>query len=144
MTDWVDFYILPTQDPKDRRVTACKLVEKAYRQGLTLYIKTQDEEESRVLDDLLWTFRQGSFVPHEMAGSSNKDVPIVIGHGEMVDDERDVLVNLSEIVPEGYERFRRVAELVDQDEATKKAGRERYKTYQLQGLEIKTHALEKA
>ena len=36
MTDWVDFYILPTHDPKDRRVTACKLIEKAYRQGLTL------------------------------------------------------------------------------------------------------------
>ncbi|MEI6354518.1 MAG: DNA polymerase III subunit chi [Methylococcus sp.] len=144
MTDWVDFYILPSEDPKSRRVTACKLVEKAYRQGLTLYIRTQDEEESRVIDDLLWTFRQGSFVPHEMAGPSNEDVPVVIGHGEMEGDARDVLVNLAVVVPTGYERFRRVAELVDQDEATKKAGRERYKTYQLGSLEIKTHALEKA
>jgi DNA polymerase-3 subunit chi len=54
-----------------------------------------------------------------------------------------VLVNLSPEIPPGFERFERVAELVDQDEAVKLAGRRRYKSYQAQGYVIQTHNLDR-
>ena len=140
----IDFYILPGSDPHARRLTACRLVEKVYRQGHTLYLKTDSEEEMRLFDDLLWTFRQGSFVPHELAESADREAPVVIGHAPPPPDLCDVLVNLGTEVVEGFGAFERVAELVDQQESIKRAGRQRYKQYQLEGYEIQTHQLDRA
>ncbi len=139
----IDFYVLPSHDPHTRRVMACKLVEKAYRQGHTVYLKTDTEEESRVFDDLLWTFRQGSFVPHEMAGPSTPEAPVIIGHLPAPEAMRDVMVNLCQEVPQGYTSFERLAELVDQDESIRSAGRRRYRHYQAEGHSIQTHQLDK-
>ena len=139
----VDFYILPGRDPHTRRLTACKLIEKAFRQGHSLYLKTDSAEETRQFDDLLWTFRQGSFVPHELAGTPKAEAPVSIGHEPPPEGSRDVLVNMGMTMPEGFEAFDRVAELVDQDAAIRRAGRERYKQYQAQGHAITTHQLDR-
>ena len=137
----IDFYVLSTHDPQQRRVTACRLVEKAYRQGLPLYLKTASEEDTRVFDDLLWTFRQGSFVPHERVDSADREAPVIIGHQAPPPECRGVLVNLGAEVPAGWQQFERVAELVDQDEQVRHAGRQRYKHYQSEGHAIQTHTL---
>ena len=138
----IDFYILASADPYSRRVMACKLIEKAYRQGHTLYLKTSSEEETRLMDDLLWTFRQGSFVPHELAAAGTLEATVIVGHDDPPPGLRDVLVNLGPETPAGFEGFERVAELVDQDESVKQAGRRRYKDYQSQGYTIQTHHLD--
>jgi DNA polymerase-3 subunit chi len=138
----IDFYVLPSHDPHTRRVTACKLVEKAYRQGHTVYLKTDTEEESRMFDDLLWTFRQGSFVPHELAGLPEPEAPVLIGHGAAPEAMADVLVNLAPEVPPGFERFHRVAEFVDQDELVKQEGRRRYKAYKDAGYDPEMYRLD--
>ena len=140
----IDFYVLPSHDPHTRRVTACKLVEKAYRQGHTVYLKTDTEEESRMFDDLLWTFRQGSFVPHELAGMPELEAPVIIGHRLPPEGMRDVIVNLGQDVPEGYAAFERLAELVDQDESIRSAGRRRYRQYQADGHVVQTHQLDRS
>ncbi len=140
----IDFYILPSSDPHARRVMACRLVEKAYRQGHSLYLKTDSEEETCLFDDLLWTFRQGSFVPHEPAGSPDREAPVIIGHELPPADRRDVLINMGVDTPPGFEAFERVAELVDQQESIKLAGRLRYRQYQSDGYEIQTHPLDRA
>lgn len=139
----VDFYILPGRDPHARRVTACRVVEKAFRQGHSVYLKTDSAEETRQFDDLLWTFRQGSFVPHELAGMPEAEAPVIIGHEPPPEGPRDVLVNMGMTMPEGFEGFERVAELVDQEEAIKRAGRERYRQYQVQGHAITSHTLDR-
>lgn len=140
----IDFYVLPGDEPHARRVTACRLIEKAYRQGHRLYLKTESEAETRVLDDLLWTFRQGSFVPHELAESADPEAPVIIGNGVPPADMRDVLINLGSDMVVGFQNFDRVAELVDQQEYIRRAGRQRYKLYQSQGYEIQTHQIERS
>ena len=140
----VDFYVLPGHDPHVRRVTACKLIEKAYRQGHRLFLKTDTPEETRQLDDLLWTFRQGSFVPHEVQGPDNAEAPVIIGHDPPTAGQCAVLVNLGHGVPAGFDVFERVAELVDQEESTRLAGRERYKIYQQAGCVMQKHQLDRA
>jgi DNA polymerase-3 subunit chi len=139
----IDFYLLGSGDPRSRLVTACRLIEKAFRQGHKVYLHTASEEETRILDDLLWTFRQGSFVPHELHPGASAEAPVIIGHGSAPETMADVLVNLSPEVPAGFDRFARLAELIDQDEAVKRAGRRRYKIYQEQGHEIQTHHLDR-
>ena len=140
----IDFYVLPGDEPHARRVTACRLIEKAYRQGHRLYLKTESEAETQVLDDLLWTFRQGSFVPHELAESADPEAPVIIVNGVPPADMRDVLINLGSDMVVGFENFDRVAELVDQQEYIRRAGRQRYKLYQSQGYEIQTHQIERS
>lgn len=139
----IDFYLLATADPQNRRITACKLIEKAYRQGHRVYLQTGSEEETRTMDDLLWTFRQGSFAAHEIHPGASDEVPVLIGHGAAPEAMADVLVNLALEVPVGFERFGRVAELIDQDEGVKKAGRMRYKQYKGAGYAPETHNLDK-
>lgn len=131
----IDFYLLPGADVHQRHVTACKLIEKAYRQGHRVYLRTASPEETQLLDNLLWTFRQGSFVPHEVAGppAAPAEVPVLLGHGPAPLAMSDVLVNLGTQVPEDYARFGRVAEFIDEDAAVKRAGRARYKVYKEAG-----------
>ena len=141
MTGRVDIYLLETDDSAARRMTACRLIEKIYRQGLTVFAQVDNEEEAQRFDDLLWTFRQGSFVPHEPFRADAQEAPVVIGSGDSVPGGQDVLINLSTNLPEGYEIYPRIAEIVDQDPAIRSAGRLRYRQYQSLGMDIQTHKL---
>jgi DNA polymerase-3 subunit chi len=138
----VDFYLLQSQDAHTRRLVTCRLIEKAYKQGHTVFLKTGSEEETRMMDDLLWTFRQGSFLAHEIYVSGEPHAPIMLGYGVIPPEMQDVLVNLDGHVPKDYGRFDRVAELIDQDEDTKEMGRKRYRVYQDAGHAITTHQLD--
>jgi DNA polymerase-3 subunit chi len=141
----VDFYVLSTGDAHSRRVLACRLTEKATKQGLTVFLYAASEEEERVLDDLLWTFRQGSFVAHERLDVSGvqTEAPVLVGHRAAPQPPKDVLINLSPETPPDLDRFERLIEIVDQDEAIRQAGRRRYRFYKDQGLTVHTHRLDK-
>jgi len=142
----IDFYVLPSGDAHNRRLMACRLTEKAIKQDLTVFLYAASEEEERVLDDLLWTFRQGSFVAHERldASTAHPETPVLIGHRTVPQSAKNVLINLSAEIPPDLDRFERLVELVDQDEAVKQAGRRRYRFYTDQGYVIQTYHLDKS
>ena len=75
----VDFYILDESSAAARLKLACRLAEKAYLAAQTALVWHTDAEELKAFDDLLWTFMDGSFVPHEMltASASSDDTPTV-------------------------------------------------------------------
>src|SRR5579859_3064719 len=62
----VDFYVLEEASATVRLKVACRLAEKAYLASQTALVWHTDADELRAFDDLLWTFMDGSFVPHEM------------------------------------------------------------------------------
>ncbi|MED5461998.1 MAG: DNA polymerase III subunit chi, partial [Pseudomonadota bacterium] len=66
----VDFYILQTSGELARQQFACRLAEKAYKLDNRIHIHVSEPEAAARLDDLLWTFRGGSFVPHELLGNT--------------------------------------------------------------------------
>lgn len=143
----IDFYILPTSDPKERRVLACKLTEKAWRVGMKVFIHTASEAETAIMDNLLWTFRQGSFIPHEKSTASpaeQEDISVLIGHDSPALQMDGLLINLSLESPASFDRYQRLAELVDQDESVRQAGRERYRRYRTLGFDPQTHHLDAA
>jgi DNA polymerase-3 subunit chi len=53
---------------------ACEIAERTYTQGKRLQIIVADQSQARRLDDLLWTFRPDSFVPHGLF-EEEKDQP---------------------------------------------------------------------
>lgn len=138
----IDFYILKTAAPLEGERFACRLAEKAYDQGHRLYLHVPEEAASR-LDELLWSFRAGSFVPHERleGGEPDPDTPVHIGSGQTPGPHDDVLINLAPEVPLFFSRFQRVAEIVAGDEAQRAAGRERYRFYRDRGYPLKVHDL---
>jgi DNA polymerase-3 subunit chi len=138
----VDFYILKDSQPAAQALLTCRLSEKAFKQGHQVFINTASGQQLKQLDDMLWTFRDGSFLPHgvyeEGADSTH---PVLLGHGVEPEGPSDVLVNLSNEVPAFFSRFNRVAELVGGDEAQRTAARERYRFYKDRGYTLNTHNL---
>jgi len=139
MTTRVDFYILAATGRASRVAFACRLTEKAYGLQHRVYAHTANEQDARQLDEMLWTFSQGSFVPHAVLSSdTDSRTPVIIGTAGP-QDGADVLINLAESAPEFATRFERVVEIVDGDESSRQAGRERFKHYRDMGLEPTTH-----
>ena len=127
----IDFYILKDRLGEAPQAFACRLAEKAYRQGHRLYIHFDGEDQLRHFDELLWTFRQGSFVPHARQDDDD-EAPVRLGCGD-VPPEGDVLLNLSRQAPGFYGRFQRVLEVVGADEGQVADGRARFRYYRQQG-----------
>ena len=138
----VDFYVLSEQSGENRYHFTCRLAEKAYRQGRRVYIHTSSLDEARHLDRLLWTFRDGSFIPHGCLPEADPSVtPVLIGHDGNVGDEQDVLINLGPEPPAFFSRFERLAEPLDNDPAVKASGRNRFRFYRERGYPLETHTI---
>jgi DNA polymerase-3 subunit chi len=137
----IDFYILTEPGESARQVFACRLAEKAYRLNNSVHIRTADDSLASRIDELLWTFRDGSFVPHEMiAADRPAEAPVTIGRdlGSSV-AVSDLLINLSPDVPENIAAFPRVAEIVSSDEHSRLQSRQRFAAYRDQGHTLETH-----
>jgi len=138
----VDFYILQDGQPAEQTLFTCRLTEKAFKQGHQVYINTASGQQLKQLDDLLWTFRDGSFLPHGIYEAAAETIhPVLLGHAVEPEGPSDVLVNLSNEVPPFFSRFNRVAELVGGNEEQRQSARERYRFYKDRGYHLDTHDL---
>jgi DNA polymerase-3 subunit chi len=141
----VSFYVLNGAEPPSRLGFACRLVEKAYKLQNRIHAHAADGKMATALDDLLWTFRQGSFVPHELLADGGREplAPVTIGFAESGPvsglPPADLLINLAPEVPAFFNRFPRIAEIIDASPASREAGRARHRFYRAQGLEPETH-----
>lgn len=152
----VDFYILNEANPANTLDFACKMTEKIYRKGLRVYIHTNSEQEAQKIDTRLWSFRQGSFVPHGICRPDEiSEDPIIIGFdAESADNAHDgplkneittnrpILINLADKIPGFFNQFDRITEIVDKKQATSKnSARDRYRFYKDHGCPLNSHEL---
>jgi DNA polymerase-3 subunit chi len=144
MTERVDFYVLKSATPKQRWIFACRLAEKAYLSDMQVVILQDELNDAKALDDLLWTFNERSFVPHELCLDEKFDAgtPVHIGLDAGKLPAGDLLVNLTDRLPTGLERYARVAEIIDADAERRRLGRERFKSYRELKLALDTHQLD--
>ncbi len=149
MTGKVDFYVFDGAAPQQCRRLACRLTEKAYLRGMRIAVLGQDADEVRNLDELLWTFSESSFVPHKICTQypdADTATPVRLMHelpaGPAI--EADLLVNLSQRMPDEPARFARIAEIVDGDPERRRLGRERFKAYRGLQLTLETHQMDRA
>ena len=142
MTEQVDFYILENPDIREKHRYACRIVQKAYAQGLTVYICMDDRGQCDHMDRLLWTYSQGSFIPHGVSDGTTLDwgdFPVQVGSSPIEASGAGILVNLGNDVPGAYGQFKRIVELVSGNPADKTGGRSRFRRYREQGLKPETH-----
>jgi len=138
----VDFYVLSEEDDAAQLRFACRLAEKAVEQGHRVHLRTGSALQSQRVDDLLWTYNDRSFLPHEItAGGAvmHARVMIVIGEATAPTTHRQLLINLTDTVPEDLGDYERVAEIVAADPDKKRLSRERYKSYRERGCSLESH-----
>jgi DNA polymerase III subunit chi len=138
----VDFYILPDGAGTDR--FACTIAKKAWSNGNRVHIHAQSEEKAKSIDDLLWTFRDISFIPHELYnGTDNEYTPVTIGFGNSYPEQSHVIINLDNNIPDFASNFDRIVEIVGGDETNKKFARQRYRQYKSGDFETHDHKIDK-
>lgn len=143
----VDFYILPEDNIDARWQFGCRLIDKAFESGNPIYVHTDNREQAAYLDNLLWSFRADSFLPHDVGldRTTVTPAPIHIGYGDQTPPEHhhEIFINLSHHLPSFFSRFERVAEIVSQDDETRTKGRERYAFYRDRGYPLQNHDMRK-
>lgn len=135
------FYVLADGSDNAAVRFTCRLADKIHQQRRTLYLHAPDSAVAQRLNEDLWAFRQGSFVPHlpvdELEGP-NDPTPVAIGTAaEPPVGFDDVLINLADDVPYFFSRFQRMVEIVTP--AARVSGRQRYRFYQDRGYPLETH-----
>ena len=135
----VDFYLISDPTPS---LVACRLIEKAYQQGHRIFVYCNNQEEAEHLDELLWHYKDESFIPHHLQGEGPEPPPPVqIGYGAEPRGFNDVLLNLAHTIPLFVSRFRRIIEIVTADETAKEISREHYRDYRSKRYELHTHVV---
>ena len=118
---------------------ACELAARACAGDRKVAMRVADAAAGRELDQLLWTFDPLAFVPHVMAGTAlAAETPVVISaSGGLLEwPHDDLLFNLADDVPPGFEQFRTLVEIVGQSEAQKLPARMRWTHYKQGGLPL--------
>lgn len=135
MKQRVDLYLLAADTFKGCFHFVCQLVEKTVQQGHAPVIQLESAEAAESLDQLLWTFRDTSFIPHHKstdpkiltAGATGKMPPLVIN------------CRLLE-TPEPLDE-RRLLQIVPNQPELLQLARRHYRFYQQQGCELVTHQI---
>jgi DNA polymerase-3 subunit chi len=140
-TPKVDFYVLPATEPRARLKFACGLAEQAFLEDLRVFVWLDDVAALRSFDDLLWSFSDRAFVPHEIFTDAGQwqDTPVLLGCEVQPQEGFDLLLNLGNEVPAAAARAGRIAEIVDAQEPQRSAGRNRFRHYRDLGLAPETH-----
>ena len=138
----VDFYILSENNSVDR--FACVIAAKAWSGGNRVHIHTQSQENATQFDDLLWIYRDVSFVPHEIFdGDINDETPVTIGYSKYFPKGSQVMINLGSDIPDFVSHFDRIVEIVGGNESNKQSARQRFRQYKEANYQIHDHKIEK-
>lgn len=144
----VDFYILHHHTITQQDYFLCQLVQKAYLRTHQLYIHTQHQQQAQHIDQLLWTFQDTSFIPHQLFIESEQKfdtiLPIQIGYKNKPGGIDDILINLSMEIPPFVNQFKRLIEIVPEDEQSKNIMRQHYRYYRNQNFQLNSHPINKA
>jgi DNA polymerase-3 subunit chi len=147
----IRFYTLSASGGATRLRHACTLTEQAYLAGERVLVWLDDAAQLSQFDQLLWTFNDRAFVPHEplAADPASGEAPVQLHHGATLDSSVaasgfTTLVNLHDAPSAEVLRFPRVIEVIDGDARCRDAGRVRFRFYREAGatpqhVEVSAH-----
>ena len=139
------FYILNKTGTDARLQLVCSLISKAYTKQLKVYVYSEDRVLLDTLDELLWTFEEHNFLPHDVC-TDHEDIdelaPVRLSTLAPPANWHDVLIQLSTHMPHFATQFNRIIEVLDQQTDTLTAGRARFAQYRTQLFEMETHTID--
>lgn len=136
----IDFYGIETADLEQRLQFACRLVQKAYQRRHKILIQTSTREMAEQVDEALWQLDASAFIPHNLAGEGpSKAPPVQINWEKDALGHHDILLNLSDDIPDFYARFDRILEIVATQHESAEDGRQRFRFYKERGHPLNFH-----
>lgn len=100
------FYHLENQ-PLERVLPV--LVEKSLERGWKVVVETASDERAEVIDNLLWTYRDDSFLPHSRAGGDADAMqPVLITTRPHNPNAAQVRFFVDRAVPQSGEGYQRI------------------------------------
>jgi DNA polymerase-3 subunit chi len=135
-----DFYLIAK--PRflaEPLMLVCELARKAYDKNLWTLILARDAAQAEALDELLWSFDENAYIPHQIAGTDEEDdvAPVLIAAPDFDAPARALVINLRDDAYLGA--CERVLEVVPADESARGPLRERWKQYKALGLDVNKH-----
>ena len=126
----------------DKLRYACLLLRKIQRQGVALVV-TGEPQQLQALDQALWSLAPAEFLAH----STDASPPAVKRHSALAlyaqplaTESQQLLVNLGQLIPPGYEQFERLIEIVSaHDQQDRAHARPRWKHYAQSGHPLVQH-----
>jgi DNA polymerase-3 subunit chi len=65
----------------------------------------------------------------------------MIGHEQPTSKEYGLIINLAKPVPADFNRFQRIAEIIDASTTVRQSGRQRFTQYRAAGIKPDTHKI---
>ncbi len=138
----VDFYVLARPDQSAERL-ACRLAMMAWEQGHHVAVLTADEKDADALDEIMWDYPPGRFLPHSR-GQADSETPVSIDTcAAEIPADRDVVINLADSAVPEPGRFKRLLEIVPGVEQKRLASRQKFREYRNLGLSPASHTIGK-
>lgn len=149
----IDFYILSATTSNERQTFACRLCDRAFRQHTPVCLLLADSHQAQYFDQLLWAWRPASFIPHDCwtphTDKPRMDSPVIVTCAESLADVQhswanagaSLLINLQDNIPQHYQSFGRLAEIVVQEPDILALSRSAWREYKALGCELRRHDL---
>ena len=128
----------------DRLAYTCRLLRKATATGARLLVRSTPQMAA-ALDAALWNLSPVDFISHCDAAAPEavrqRSSVLLQDTTAPLQAQWPILINLADDVPEGFEQFQRVIEVVSTDEGDRNLARKRWKHYTERGYAITRHDL---
>jgi DNA polymerase-3 subunit chi len=134
----VDFYVLGDGALTAEQL-ACRLALMAWEQGHRIAVLTETTDLANKLDDLMWDYPAGRFLPHS-AEPEDTRAPVIIGKSDMpIPRDSEVIINLTSKAIAEPDRFKRLLEIVPGSPSQRTASRHKFRSYRELGLDPVSH-----
>lgn len=134
-----DFYLIQKERFREEPLLlVCELARKAHDANLATLVLARDADQAERLDDLLWSFDDDAYIPHQLAGDDEDELaPVLIAGPEVDTPMRALVINLRDAAVHGA--VERVLEVVPADDGARGQSRERWKQYKSRGFDVDKH-----
>ena len=135
------FYELPPTllTPHERRRGMCRVIAKAWQRMGEVDILCPDAETAQAMDDLLWTFQAGAFVPHARAAGERVRI-----HEQDTWPKQSIALIFCELndLPAELPICTRLVDFIPATEKARESARARYRELKNAGFTMQVHPLE--
>jgi len=123
----------------DKLAYACRFVRKALRHQARVAVVAAHEQLQQ-LDRMLWELGATDFVAHCLDTAASNELrwasPVLLTARPADSLHKEILLNLGDATPEGFDQFARLVEVVGLAEPDRLLARTRWRGYAAQGYAI--------
>jgi DNA polymerase-3 subunit chi len=106
----------------------CEITEKLFNLGKQIHIFANEKKDGRFLDQLLWTWKQDSFIPHGLAEENEEPEAVQICTGALPATGAEALILNDPLLPDAYAPYSFIIDFAETyDKQKLNASRARFK-----------------